>query len=84
MIDKSGQGSGEPAVAGFLIVPSDTQGLPFVPRAIYIGVSGNLALMTFMGDVLIFTGVVAGSVLPIRAIKVFSTNTTAGNLIGLY
>lgn len=84
MIDRSGQGSGEPAVAGFLINPSDTEYLPFVPRAVYVGVSGNLAIMMYTGDILILTGVVAGSVLPIRVVKVFSSNTTASNLVGFY
>lgn len=84
MIDRSGQGSGEPANAGFNIGLSDTNYLPFVPRAVYIGASGNLAVMLVSGDIVILVGVVAGTILPIRIVKAFSTGTTAGNLVGLY
>ena len=84
MIDRSGQGSGEPAVFGFNISPSDVSYLPFVPRAIYVGGSGDVALMMPGGDIVLLTGTVQGSVLPVRAVKVFSTGTTATNLVGLY
>jgi len=84
MIDRAGQGSGEPAVFGFNINLSDIDYLPFVTRAIYVGGSGNVALMTFGQDIVIFVGAVAGTILPIRAVKVFATNTTAVNLVGLY
>lgn len=84
MEDRSGQGSGEPALGGFIISPSDGAYLPTVPRAIYVGGAGNLAFMTIRGEVLIFVGVVAGTIIPVRAVKVFSTNTTASNLVGLY
>ena len=84
MIDRSGQGSGEPAVFGFNIAPSDVQYLPFVPRAIYVGGSGDVAIMMPGGDIVLLTGAVQGSVLPVRAIKVFFTGTTATNLVGLY
>lgn len=84
MIDKSHQGSGEPAVAGFVISPDDLSTLPFVPRAIYVGGSGDIAAMLFTGDIIVFTNAVAGTVLPLRVVKVFRTGTTATNLIGLY
>lgn len=84
MIDRSGQGSGEPAQGAFVISPSDLQYLPFLPRAIYVGTGGNVALMTVTGDIVIFVGVATGSVLAVRAVKIFATNTTATNLVGMY
>ena len=84
MQDRTGNGSGAPATFGFLISPSDNQYLPVVPRAVYVGGSGNVAVLLYGGDVVIFVGAVAGTILPIRPAKVFSTSTTATNLVGLY
>ena len=84
MIDRSGQGSGEPAVFAFPISPSDVSYLPYLPRAIYVGASGNLAVLTAGGDIVILAAAVAGSILPIRVVKVFATGTTASSLVGFY
>lgn len=83
-VDRSHQGSGEPAVFGFIISPSDTDYLPFVPRAVYVGGSGTLAVLTAGGDIVILVGTLVGTILPIRVIKVFATGTTASNLVGFY
>lgn len=83
-VDRSLQGSGEPAVFAFPISPSDADYLPFVPRAVYVGGSGNLAVMTAGLDIVVLVGVAVGSVLPVRVIKVFATGTTATNLVGFY
>lgn len=84
MIDKSGQGSGEPAQSGYSISPSDSSYLPIAPRAIYIGVGGNLAVLTFSAEIIVFVAVNSGSILPIRPVKVYNTGTTAGALVALY
>lgn len=84
MKDLSGQGAGEPAIAAFSISPSDQSYLPYITRAVFIGSAGNLAVMMFNGDIVVFTNVVAGSVLPIRVVKVFSTGTTVISLLGMY
>jgi hypothetical protein len=82
--DVSGQGVGQPAIAGFNIGPNDVSYLPFIPRAVYVGGQGNLAVMMFDGSIIMLAGVVAGTLLPIRVLKVFATGTTASNLVGLY
>lgn len=82
--DVSGGGSGQPATGGFMIIPSDTQDLPFVTRAIWVGGSGDIALVTLGRSVLILSGAVQGSIIAVRATKVFVSNTSATNLVGLY
>ena len=81
--DLTGPGHGQPASKGFAITPSDTENLRYITRAIYVGGSGNIAFRTDAGDILAFAGAVVGTVLPIRANKVYSTGTTATNLVGL-
>jgi hypothetical protein len=84
VMDRSGQGSGEPAIAGFTIGPSDAQYLPYVTRALYVGNAGNIAVLMFDGSIIVFTNAVAGTILPIRVVKIFNTGTTASNLVGLF
>ena len=72
-----------PAQDGVAITPSDSSNLAAPVRGIYIGVTGNVALTTLGGTSLTFVGCVAGTILPVCAIKVANTNTTATNLIGI-
>lgn len=69
----------------FAITPSDSTDLVDIPKAIYVGVAGNL-VCTLVDDTssVTFVGVQAGSILPIRPKRVFATNTTAASLLALY
>lgn len=51
---------------------------------LYIGTGGNLRVLTASGQDVLFTGLLAGTFLPVQVLKVFSTNTTAGNLVALW
>lgn len=54
-------------------------------RAIYVGVAGDISVnLATTGTAVIFKNALAGSIIPIRAIKVNATGTTATNLIALY
>ena len=55
------------------------------PRAIYIGGYGNLTVK-FPGGIgpVTFSGVVAGTWLPIRPEYVMATNTTATSIVAVY
>ena len=68
------------------ITPSDaTNFTNGVCRGIYVGGAGNVvAINPVTSTAVTFVGAVAGSVLPIQAIRVNSTNTTATNLVALY
>lgn len=53
-------------------------------RAIYIGGAGNLKCRDKFGNAITFYSVAAGSVLPLRASRVYATGTTATYLVALY
>ncbi len=81
--DKHAAGLMTPGEDGFAITPNDGADLTRVPRSIYVGGAGNIALVTAKGTTLTFVGLGAGQVLPMRANRVLATGTTATNLIGL-
>lgn len=66
----------------FAITPHDTTHLPFVTKRIYVGGAGDVRVTMQDGTAVTFTGVLAGTILPVRAFKVL-TATTATNLVGL-
>jgi hypothetical protein len=72
-----------PADDAFAISPSDSVNFPYRPRAIHVGVAGNLVAVFASGSVITFKGCAAGSVIPIRPIRINSTGTTATDLVGL-
>ena len=65
------------------VTPSDTVNLAPPARALYVGGAGNVVAINAEGDAITFTGVVAGSILPIRTTRVNSTSTTATNIVAL-
>jgi len=67
----------------FEITPDDVLELTYVPRCIYVGSSGDMAVTDEFGNVVTFTNLFQGTWLPIRVIKVMATNTSAANLIGM-
>ena len=72
-----------PAMDGFAITPSDSTNMAAICRAIYVGVAGDVVLVTSQSTVLTFKNCPAGLIIPIAAIRVNNTNTTATNLIGI-
>lgn len=69
---------------GEAIAPSDTVEFTNASRAIYVGAGGNLVVVLISGDELTLKNVPSGSLLPLRAKRVASTNTTAADLVALY
>lgn len=53
-------------------------------QAIWVGGAGNVAVVKADGTVAQLNGCPAGSVIPMRSIRVNSTNTTATVLVALY
>ena len=70
------------AAGAFSITPHDTNNLTKAVQAIYIGGSGDIKVEMKNGDVVTFTAVPVG-VFPIQVNKVYLTDTTATNIMGL-
>ena len=66
------------------ITPSDGESLPHTTRALYVGGTGDVAVLLQGGTEVTFRGVQAGSLLPIRIDQVKRAGTTATGLIGLW
>jgi hypothetical protein len=53
--------------------------------ALYVGTGGgDVAVVLPGGTAVTFTAVPAGTILPVRAIRINSTNTTATDVLGLF
>lgn len=76
---RSGAGA-DPSIDGFAITPSDANTLISVTRGIYVGTTGDVGIQFLSGNNYVFSTVPAGMILPVRALKVFESNTTASNL----
>lgn len=72
-----------PAYDGIAIAPSDSANLATICRALFIGVAGNVKLLTPASTSLEFLNLQAGSILPVMVLRVFNTSTTSTNIIGL-
>lgn len=72
-----------PWVWAFAITPSDSTNLSSVPREIYVWVGGNIAVTFVEWGTVTLLNVPDGGRLPYRVNKVFSTWTTATNLIAI-
>ncbi len=66
------------------ITPSDTANFAQVVKGIYVGVGGDVVIVTQSGAVVTFKNAVSGSIIPVYAKRVNSTGTIATDLVGLY
>ena len=73
-----------PARDAQAVTPHDTNELPVLPRAIYVGQTGDVSARLAGGQSVVFANVQAGSVLPVRARGINQTGTTAGGLLALW
>lgn len=77
-------GSNFPFTRAWPITPSNDSDLAELPRAIYVGGAGDLAVIMHGSSAPVtFKAVPVGTTLWIRARLVMSTNTTATQLLGL-
>ena len=74
-----------PARRAVAVVPHDTDPLPDIPKALYVGGGGAIAMRGVDGAAdQLWKNVPAGSVLPFRARWIRATGTTATDLLALY
>jgi hypothetical protein len=68
----------------FNVTPSNTDNLPAVVRAIWVGGTGSISLVTANGDAVTLAAVPAGTLIKLRIRKINATGTGATNIVGLY
>jgi hypothetical protein len=75
-----------PAWDAVVVSPSDGSDLARVAtRALYIGGAGDIKVnMSGTGTAITFVGLLAGTILPIRVDRVYSTDTDATDIVALY
>lgn len=69
----------QPAVQYEAITPNDSGAHNF--RALYVGVEGNVRVLSPNGNTVTFVGV--QGILPVQVTRVLSTGTTATDIVGL-
>lgn len=85
-------GPSDSALNAFTITKSDTTVFPSQPntsgvcvtKAVYVGGAGDVAVTMAGGQIVIFVGVPAGTILPISISQLRSTNTSATSCLGLW
>lgn len=73
-----------PASYAFDVTPHDTNDLSYTTRGIYVGVSGDVKVDMAGSGTVTFVGMAAGVFHPMRVTRVYSTGTTATNIVGVY
>jgi len=75
------------------VTPSDTVDIPSVSTAggagnngcvLYCGVAGNIRVVTVGNDDVTLVGVNTGAFIPLQVKRVFTTGTTATNILALW
>lgn len=71
-----------PANNAAAVTPADGSDIANASRAIYIGGSGDLKVDMVGGQTaIVFSGLNAGSLLPLRVKRIYATDTTATNIV---
>ena len=73
-----------PARDALAVVPSDMNDLGALPRAIYVGQTGDISGRLAGGQTVVFRNVQAGTVLPVRLARIAVTGTTAADIVALW
>lgn len=74
----------EPSAKYAVVTPHDSTDLANMTRGLYVGGTGNLVAVMEDNTTCLFSAIPAGTILPIRARRVNSTNTTATLIVALY
>lgn len=65
------------------VTPSDSEVIPY-PRGIYVGVAGDLVVVLKGKTGTVTIKAAANGYHPIRPVQIYSTGTTATNILALY
>jgi hypothetical protein len=79
------EGLDSPASNAAAVTPHDSTDLANTTRALFVGGAGNISVEMAGGQsAVVLTGVVAGTILPLRVTRVNSTSTTATNITAIW
>lgn len=76
-----------------VVVPSDTVNIPSLSTSpeqrnngcvLYVGGTGDIRVLTAGGDDVKFAAIATGTFMPVQVLRVYSTGTTATNIIALW
>lgn len=74
-----------PAENAVAVTPHNSTDLTIATRALWIGGAGNISVEMVGGQsAVVFTGIPAGTLLPLRVTRVNSTSTTATSIVAVY
>lgn len=65
------------------VVTSDTVNFP-TASIVFVGGGGTVRVLTAQGSDVTFPGVLSGAVLPVQVLRVFSSTTTATNMVRIF
>jgi len=68
----------------FSITKNDSSNLTYETIGIYVGGSGDLKIDDINGNTVILKNLIGGMWHPIRAKKIYSTDTSATDIVGAY
>jgi hypothetical protein len=74
----------DPVSSAAAITPSDSTPLTQIPKAIYVGVTGDITMQLKSDSASVLFKAVPVGVLPVRPLQVFATGTGATNILALY
>jgi hypothetical protein len=88
-LTRKGRKAAPQAENGLLLTPADSDFAATildggVAYGLYVGGAGNVRVTMLDGADLLFSGVAAGTFMPVVVKRVWTTNTTATLIIGLY
>jgi len=66
------------------VTPDNTNTFTNVSLSIYVGTTGNAEIVTQGGETTVFRNIPAGTIIPIQAVRVNISNTTASNMVMMY
>ena len=66
-----------------VVTPSDTVDFD-TASVIFVGGGGIVRVLTAQGSDVTFTGVLSGAILPVQVLRVFSSTTTATNMVRVF
>jgi len=75
-------------VTGAALTPSDAVDIVGAtansPAALFVGVGGDVSVITLGGSTLVYKNIASGTFMPIQVTRLLATNTTATNILSQF